>query len=209
MPSPAFVGVIAVTQTSFPSAVPASRSSTARSIFAFVRPYGSTSSGSRPASAAISSIGRRVAACAISRLDGSAVVIGRTLMPCDGAEVALERARLDDLADLRDHVPKLVVGGVVVRPDPDARARAEVAEDLALRELLVDGRELVDVDGDGAAAPLRVARARDPEAGRVGEGDQQVGLPERIARGSARRRSLRSGRNRPWPRRAPERSGCR
>ena len=58
--------------------------------------------------------------------------------------------------------------------------RTEVAEDLAFGELLVDGRELVDVDGDGAAAPLRVAGARDAEAGRVGEGDQQVGLSERI-----------------------------
>ena len=75
LPSPALVGVIAVTQTSLPSGLPASRSSTERSIFAFVRPYGSTSSGSRPASAAISSIGRSIAAWAISRLDGSAVVM--------------------------------------------------------------------------------------------------------------------------------------
>ena len=69
-PSPAFVGVIAVTQISFPSAVSRSRSRTRRSIFALVRPYGSTSSGTKPAAAAISSIGRRTAACAISRLDG-------------------------------------------------------------------------------------------------------------------------------------------
>jgi hypothetical protein len=34
LPSPAFVGVIAVTSISFPSALPASRSSTLRSIFA-------------------------------------------------------------------------------------------------------------------------------------------------------------------------------
>src|SRR6185312_2364003 len=115
-PSPAFVGVIAVTQINLPSGAPRRRSSTEKSIFAFVRPYGSTSSGSRPASEAISSIGRSVAACAISRLDGSAVVIRRTLMLCDGAEMALVRTGRDDLADLRDHVPKLVVGGVVVRP---------------------------------------------------------------------------------------------
>ena len=75
LPSPAFVGVIAVTQTSFPSAVPRSRSRTERSIFAFVRPYGSTSCGSRPAAAAISSIGRRIAVCAISRLEGISVCI--------------------------------------------------------------------------------------------------------------------------------------
>ena len=30
-------------------------------------------------------------------------------MPRDGAEVALVHARLDDLADLPDHVPELVV----------------------------------------------------------------------------------------------------
>ena len=72
-------------------------------------------------------------------------------MPCDGAEMARVRARLHDLADLRDHVPKFVVGGVVVRPDPDSGARPEVAEDLTLRELLVHGRELVDMDGDGKA----------------------------------------------------------
>ena len=87
---------------------------------------------------------------------------------------------LDDLGDLLDHVPELVVGREVVRPDPDPGAGPEVAEDLPLRELLVDGRELVDVDGDGAAAALGVARARDPEAGRVGERDQQVGLAERV-----------------------------
>ena len=70
LPSPAFVGVIAVTQTSFASGRAASRSSTDRSIFALYRPYGSTSSGRSPADSAISVIGLRVADCAISRLDG-------------------------------------------------------------------------------------------------------------------------------------------
>jgi hypothetical protein len=77
LPSPAFVGVIAVTQISLPSGVSRRRSSTERSILAFVRPYGSTSSGSSPASAAISSIGRRVAACAISRLEGRPAFMSR------------------------------------------------------------------------------------------------------------------------------------
>ncbi len=72
-PSPAFVGVIAVTQISFPSGRSASRSSTERSIFALCRPYCSTSSGSRPASSASSAIGRSCAACAISRLEGISV----------------------------------------------------------------------------------------------------------------------------------------
>ena len=76
-PSPALVGVIAVTEISLPSSTSCRRSSTERSIFAFVRPYGSTSSGSSPAEAAISSIGRSVAAWAISRLEGSTVVMRR------------------------------------------------------------------------------------------------------------------------------------
>ena len=76
-PSPALVGVIAVTLISLPSSTSRRRSSTVRSTFAFVRPYGSTSFGSNPAAAAISSIGRSVAAWAISRLDGSAVVMPR------------------------------------------------------------------------------------------------------------------------------------
>ncbi len=42
------------------------------------------------------------------------------------------------------------------------------------------GRELVDVDGDSAAAPLTVAWTRDPEACRVCEGNQKVRLPERV-----------------------------
>ena len=58
LPSPAFVGVIAVTQIELSvGGVRAAGSRTERSIFAFVRPYGSTSCGSSPAAAAISSIG--------------------------------------------------------------------------------------------------------------------------------------------------------
>ena len=50
----------------------------------------------------------------------------------------------------------------------------------ALRQLRVHGRELGDVDGDGAAAPLGLARAPDLEAGRVGELDQELRLPQRV-----------------------------
>ena len=67
-----------------------------------------------------------------------------------------------------------------MRPDPDSGARPEVAEDLPLRELLVDGREVVHVHRDRAAAALVRTRARDPEAGGFRQPDQQVGLAERV-----------------------------
>src|SRR3954447_8001868 len=67
-PSPAFVGVMPVTQISFPSGRSASRWSTERPILALKRPYGSISSGSRPQPSAICSIGMSSASCAISRL---------------------------------------------------------------------------------------------------------------------------------------------
>src|SRR4051794_33798680 len=70
LPSPAFVGVIAVTLISFPSGRSASRSSTSSETFALYLPYGSISSGSRPAASAISVMGRRVARCAISSDEG-------------------------------------------------------------------------------------------------------------------------------------------
>ena len=100
------------------------------------------------------------------------------LMPSNDAEVLLVRATLDDLPDLLDREPQLVVGVVVVRAEADARIGAEVAEDLPLGELLVHGRELRHVDGDGAAAPLGASRAPHLEAGLVGEVDQQLRLAQ-------------------------------
>jgi len=73
----------------------------------------------------------------------------------------------------------LATGGTAeATADLVRRAGAEVAEDLPLRELLVHGGELVDVNGDGAAAAGGVAWARDPEAGRLGEANQEIGLTE-------------------------------
>ncbi len=69
LPSPAGVGVIAVTLISFASGRSARRSRMERSTLALVRPYCSSSWGSMPASAATSVIGRSFAACAISRLE--------------------------------------------------------------------------------------------------------------------------------------------
>ena len=52
-------------------------------------------------------------------------------MARDRTGMAFVRTGADDLADLVDHVPELVVRRVVVRPDSDPRARPEVAENLA------------------------------------------------------------------------------
>ena len=65
-PSPAGVGVIAVTTTSLPSGAPESLRSAERSTFATWRPRGSISSGWRPISEARSAMGRSTAPCAIS-----------------------------------------------------------------------------------------------------------------------------------------------
>src|SRR5439155_7272399 len=89
------------------------------------------------------------------------------LEPGRSAEVALVGPRLDDLGDLLDGVMQLVVGVVVVRPKPEPGVGAEVAQDLPLSELPVHGFELRRADGHGAAAPGRVARAPDVEAGLV------------------------------------------
>src|SRR5689334_16939407 len=68
LPSPAFVGVMADTHTTFAFGTSASRSIAPRLTFALYLPYRSTSSSSRPASRAMSMIGRRTASWAISRL---------------------------------------------------------------------------------------------------------------------------------------------
>src|SRR5581483_5264579 len=101
-------------------------------------------------------------------------------MPRDGADVPLVGARLDDLADLGDGVPDLVVRREVVRAEPDARVGPEVAQDLSLHQLAVDGWELGHVHRHRATAAARVARAAHLEARRVGEVDQELRLPERV-----------------------------
>src|SRR5581483_142832 len=73
LPSPAFVGVIAVTLTSFASSREASRSRTPRSLLALKRPYGSSSSRRSAAAAAIPVMGRSSASWAISSEDGMCV----------------------------------------------------------------------------------------------------------------------------------------
>src|ERR1700745_3749868 len=96
----------------------------------------------------------------------------------------LKCARLDDLGDLADCEPQLVVGVVVVRPQAETRIGPEVAEDLPLGELLVDGLELGRADGDSAAAPRRIARTADLEPGRVEQIDQQLRLAAGVLAGA-------------------------
>src|SRR6187200_1835481 len=94
--------------------------------------------------------------------------------------MALVRAAFDDLGDLPDRVPQLLVGVVVVRSEAEAGVGAEVADDLTLSELLVHGLEFGRSHGDGAAAAGCVTRAADVEAGVAAEVDEELRLPDGV-----------------------------
>src|SRR5512145_2536282 len=96
------------------------------------------------------------------------------------AEVALVGARREDVADLLDGEAQLVVRGEEVRAEPEAGVGPEVAQNLPLGELTVDGGEVGNVNRDGAAAPLRRERAAHLEAGGVCEIDEELRLAERV-----------------------------
>src|SRR5207253_9866536 len=96
------------------------------------------------------------------------------------AEPALMRAGFEDVGDLVDREAELVVRREVVRPEPDARAGTEVAEDLPLRQFFVYRLEVRHVDDHGAAPPFRLARRADVESARFRELDQQLRLPDRV-----------------------------
>ena len=74
-----------------------------------------------------------------------------------------QRAALHDLRQLGNRVPELGFGVVEMRPEADAGARAEVADDVALPELSMNRGIVGRVHEDGAATPIRVARAADPK----------------------------------------------
>ena len=90
----------------------------------------------------------------------------------DRTDVARPGARLDDVTDLRDHEPQLVVCSEEVRADADPGTRTEVAEDRALLELCIDGGGLRHADDHCASAPNRIARGVHPEARCIGELDE-------------------------------------
>jgi hypothetical protein len=68
------------------------------------------------------------------------------------------RARLQDLPDLVDGEADLVVCREVVRTEPDAGVGSVVADDVAGRQLGVDGLELGHAEDDGAAADRGIPR---------------------------------------------------
>src|SRR5512144_173301 len=156
-PSPAGVGVIAVTLISFASGRSASRSMTDRSTFALYRPYGSTSSCSRPSSSAMSPIGRSVADCAISRLEGMVVLIGvLSVAHGGGGQLGDERIGVEAVQrEGRDQVGRLPARDQLGKGDADDRRRLEAVRppprrhvevvDLRLAEdRAVVGREVAE-----------------------------------------------------------------
>src|SRR5438128_6845681 len=88
--------------------------------------------------------------------------------------MALVHAALDDLAQLLDRVPQVILAVVEMRPEPDARAWTEVADDAALAELPMHGRVVRSSNKDGAASALGVAWTADLEARLVQQIDQQL-----------------------------------
>ena len=98
----------------------------------------------------------------------------------DDAEMPPVGAGLEDLADLPDHESQLVVRVVVVRAEPDAGVRPEVAEDLPPGQLAMDGREVRHVHGHRPAPALRLPGASDLVPGTVGEVDQELRLAQRV-----------------------------
>src|SRR2546423_802488 len=89
-------------------------------------------------------------------------------------------SRLDDLGDLAGRVPELLVRAEVVRPEPDPGIGTELAQDLPLRELTVDGLELGCAHGHGPAAPGEFARTADLESGGLEQVDQELRLSKRV-----------------------------
>jgi len=98
-------------------------------------------------------------------------------MQRDRAQVGLVSACLEDVADLRDGKPNVVVGVEVVRAQADTRVRAEVAEDLTGLELGVYRSELRDSEYDRPAAARGIARAHDLEAGGIRAAECDATVP--------------------------------
>ena len=94
LPSPAFVGVTAVTAISFPLPCVASRSRTDRSIFALSRPKSSTSAGSRSRLAASSEIGRR--SDSASGPASASVAMAQLMRTAAGSAISVDAERCAD-----------------------------------------------------------------------------------------------------------------
>ena len=125
----------------------------------------------------------------------------------DGAEVALVRARVEDLGDLLDREPELVVGGEVVRAQADAGVGAEVAENRPRLELGVDGRELRT---RSTTVPPRRSGSRALVTSKPAASARSMRscVCRRSSRGFGRPRSPPRGRTRPSPHSGRRRSAC-
>jgi hypothetical protein len=75
-------------------------------------------------------------------------------------------------------VLQLLLGVEEVRGHADARGRPEVAQDLAVDQLVAEAVGVLVEDRDRAAPVFVVAGGADLEAGLLGEGDQVVGEGE-------------------------------
>src|SRR5437870_5300422 len=95
--------------------------------------------------------------------------INRKSETSDSVRVLLVGAGRDDVGELGDRMPDLVLGVEEVRADPDPAfgIRSEVADDAALAELGMDGGVVRRRDGDRPAAALGYARGDDRETGGV------------------------------------------
>ena len=102
---------MAVTRTRSPSGAPCRDAIAACVILAFVRPYGSISSPASPTCAAISAMGRSLAAWAISMSGGCAGLIGSPVM----ARSTTHTTRLPIKPQGRVRSPTLVVAPLPLR----------------------------------------------------------------------------------------------
>src|SRR5215510_4207463 len=96
------------------------------------------------------------------------------------AQVALVSPAFDDLGNLTGREAKLVVRVEEVRAEADACVGPEVADDLALLELTVDGRGFGGADDDGAAPAFRLSRRQHVEACRPEQLSEQRRLAQRL-----------------------------
>src|SRR6201986_436872 len=87
----------------------------------------------------------------------------------------------DDVAELGDGVPHLVLRVEEVRAEPDSAnwIRTKVADDAALAELAVARGVVRRRDGDGTSTPRGLAGRDDLEPRLVAEVDQELGERER------------------------------
>src|SRR6185503_11278467 len=99
-----------------------------------------------------------------------------TLKSCSRRLVCSITLGVADLFHFSDHKFQLVVGGVEVWRDPNARTRSVVDNELSTNEFLRDGRSMFVCDCNRAAALPHIFWTRDFESGFLREFDQVIRL---------------------------------